>query len=198
MYRPPFDPANSLVVTDGKTESCGLVQAKPGTHVPVAPAPVAPPAAPENPWNLLVATALKSAPASEEALVEDALTRRAAAALSPDEAARLKPLADQVALLEVEYFAASGRYHEAEGAAPTRTEWANPQHYLEACKAHERRMDRLQRGMRDAHERLLGAIDQLERTRGGGAPRGGATKSVGVELTQDGTGTSRARVGIQG
>lgn len=154
----------------------------------------------QGPWSLLLAVATKGAAAGTAPLVEDALLRRSDAALSPDEMTRLRPLADQVALLEAEYLAASAKYHEAELSTPDPAKWHNQQHLLEAMKVHERRMDRLQRGMRDADERRSRAIDQLEQARTGTVPRlpgaAGSTPkpAVGVELTQTGPGTSRARV----
>jgi len=153
----------------------------------------------EGPWSLLLATALRSASAAEAPLVEDALLRRSDAALSPQDETRLRPLADQVALLESEYLAASRKYHAAEDEVPSKATWHNPQHLLEAMKVHERRMDRLQRGMRDAHERLVRAVQLLEETRAGGGGKTivGGARAVGVEVTQSGSGTSRVRVGAR-
>lgn len=156
----------------------------------------------QGPWSLLLAVATKGAAAGTAPLVEDALLRRSDAALSDDEVTRLRPLADQVALLEAEYLAASAKYHEAELATPDPAKWHNQQHLLEAMKVHERRMDRLQRGMRDADERRSRAIDQLERARRGespgapspGEPRPAGARAVGVEVTHTGQGTSRTRV----
>lgn len=148
----------------------------------------------EGPWSLLLQTALGSAAKGTAPLVEDAMLRRSDAALSDDELTRLRPLADQVALLELEYLAASRKYTEAEDATPDPGKWQNPQHLLEAMKVHERRMVRLQQGMRDAHERLTVAVETLRVARGG-LGSGGATPraAVGVEVTHHGTGTSRVR-----
>jgi hypothetical protein len=147
--------------------------------------------------------ATKGAAIGTAPLVEDALLRRSDSALSDDEVSRLRPLADQVALLEAEYLAASAKYHDAEAAVPDPEKWHNPQHLLEAMKVHERRMDRLQRGMRDADDRRSRAIDQLDRARrgeppGASSPGGGGRAAVGVEVTQTGNGTSRVRVGTRG
>lgn len=180
----------------------------PPVDVVVSPASLA--RAPEElrqgPWSLLLAVATKGAALGTAPLVEDALLRRSDSALSDDDLTRLRPLADQVALLEAEYLAASAKYHDAEGDVPDPERWVNPQHLLEAMKHHERRMDRLQRGMRDADDRRSRAIDQLERARRGepagppaasGGGVGGGRGEVGVEVTQTGNGTSRVRVGTR-
>lgn len=148
-------------------------------------------------WSMWLSTALGSAPASQAALVESALTTRSDAAMSADMQRRLRPLADQVALLEVEYMSACTKYNEAESATPDPAAWKNPQHLLEAMKVHERRMDRLQRGMRDAHDRWRASLLLLEQSRGAlplPSPSGKDGTAVAVEMTQTGTGTSRVRV----
>lgn len=154
----------------------------------------------EGPWSLLVSTALQGAAPDQAPLVEDALLRRSDAALSADLQRRLRPLADQVALLESEYLTASSKYSLAEAQVPSKDDWHNPQHLLEAMKVHERRMDRLQRGMRDVHDRLVRSVQLLDRARLGGdlggVPDTGRT-AVGVEVTQSGDGTSRVRVGAR-
>lgn len=206
-------------------EAQGLLPARQGgapfALVPVIPTDDDGEALPERaaelrtgPWSLLLAAALKTAPASfAEELVEDSLLRRSDAALSTDERVRLRPLADQVAALETEYLAAGVRYHDAESEAPRKDDWNNVQHYLEAMKVHERRMDRLQRGVRDAHDRYTKAVLLLERARTpaalpapGHAPQASgvdsstSSRALGVEVEVDHASgeTSRVRVGTRG
>lgn len=144
----------------------------------------------DGPWTLFVATAMQSATPAQVPLVETAFRARSEAALADAYAVRMRPLADQVALLEVEYAGACAKYYAAENDRPDPRVWHNPQHLLEAMKVHERRMDRLQRGMRDTHERLIRAIQLLEDARGGTKS---PARAVGVEFTATGPGTSHVR-----
>lgn len=108
------------------------------------------------PLNFLISTALAIAPADSAALAEDMLLRQTTALTESATAlaAHARIAAEALALVNLEYQAATQAYAAAELEAPVRSEWKNPQHYLEACKVHERRMDRLGRMRKEVFERL--------------------------------------------
>lgn len=106
------------------------------------------------PLNLLVSTALALAPQDAGAATED-MVLRYSTELSGDRAvdAFIRTTAEKLVLADVEYQQSIVAYTEAEQSRPVREDWRNPQHYLEALKVHERRMDRLLRARKETFER---------------------------------------------
>lgn len=109
-----------------------------------------------GPLNVLTSTAIAISAPDMAAAVEDALLRQTEALTSEDTAlaAHARISAENLVLANLEHKACLSAYAAAETAAPVRAEWKNPQHYLEALRIHERRMDRLLRATKDAYERV--------------------------------------------
>lgn len=108
------------------------------------------------PLNLLITTALAIAPPDAGAATEDTVLRQTTALTESATAlaAHTRIAAENLVLTNVEYQTAIQAYARGEIEAPVRAEWKNPQHYLEALKVHERRMDRLGRMRKEAFERV--------------------------------------------
>lgn len=112
-------------------------------------------------FNLLLSTAISLAPQDAAELTEDAVLRQTAALIDEHTsiAAHARLLAETFVLSNVEHQNAILTYTTAENAVPCRQDFTNPQHYLEALKIHERRMDRLLRARKEAFERLQKASE---------------------------------------
>lgn len=108
------------------------------------------------PLNLLISTALAISPQDALSATEDAVLRQTAALTEVETslAAHARISAENLVLANVEYQASIQAYAKAELEAPVRSEWNNAQHFLEALKVHERRMDRHLRTRREAFERV--------------------------------------------
>ena len=113
------------------------------------------------PFNLLLSTAIALAPPDAMELTEDAVIRQTLALTHESEslAAHARLLAETFVLTNVEYQSAILACTEADRAVPTQADFKNPQHYLEALKIHERRMDRLQRARNEVFGRLTRASE---------------------------------------
>jgi hypothetical protein len=113
------------------------------------------------PFNLLLSAAISCAPQDAAELTEDAVLRQTAALTDEHAsiAAHAQLLAETFVLTNVEYQNAILAYTNAESAVPCRGDFNNPQHYLEALKIHERRMDRLLRARKEIFERLQKASE---------------------------------------
>jgi hypothetical protein len=87
------------------------------------------------PLNLLVSTAIAIAPPDTPEATEDAVLRYIDGLDSSKRAlathARLT--AEALVLAFVEYQSAINAYATAEKDQPVRSDWSNPQHYLDAC-----------------------------------------------------------------
>jgi len=156
------------------------------------------------PLNLLTATALAVASPDAAEATEDAVLRYTTALSDPLGAAQayVRVTAEKLVLADVEYQSALTRCAQVELEAPLRTDWQNPQHYFEAMKLHERRMDRLVRVRKEAFERFERAAELYRvalltsegrdilvslATRRGGAGTGGRIPGQsGVEVVPEG------------
>ena len=118
-----------------------------------------------GPFNLQLSTALAISSPDAAATTEDLLLRYTEALNDPNTslAAHAKLAAEIYVMTTIEYHAATSAYAEGDTHAPVRSEWKNPQHYLEAMKIHERRMDRLLRARKDAVERFEKAAEIFRR-----------------------------------
>lgn len=113
------------------------------------------------PLNLLLSTAIALAPQDAAELTEDAVIRQTAALCHEQQslAAHARLLAETFVLANVEHQNAILAYTAAENVTPVVGDFRNPQHYLEALKIHERRMDRLLRARKEAFDRLTKASE---------------------------------------
>jgi len=113
------------------------------------------------PFTLLLSTALALAPPDAVELTEDAVIRQTLALTHEQDslAAHARLLAETFVLTNVEYQSAILACTEADRAVPSMSDFKNPQHYLEALKIHERRMDRLQRARNEVFGRLTRASE---------------------------------------
>lgn len=113
------------------------------------------------PLNLLLSTALAIAPPDALPQTEDAVLRQTEALTRSETAlaAHARLAAENFVLANVEYQAAIAAYAAADAKTPARDEWHNPQHYFEALKVHERRMDRLLRARESAFARVSKASE---------------------------------------
>ncbi len=117
------------------------------------------------PLNLLVSTAIAIAPPDTPEATEDAVLKYIDGLDSNHRAlaAHARLTAEALVLAFVEYQASINAYAAAETDAPLRSDWANPQHYLDACKVYERRMDRLTRVRKETFERYERASEVYRR-----------------------------------
>lgn len=113
------------------------------------------------PFTLLLSTALALAPPDALELTEDAVIRQTLALTHESDslAAHARILAEAFVLTNVEYQSAILACTDADRAVPAQADFKNPQHYLEALKIHERRMDRLQRARNEVFGRLTRASE---------------------------------------
>lgn len=114
------------------------------------------------PLNLLVATAIALAPPDAAAATEDHVLRYTAALTDDGLTAAqsyVRLTASTLVLTDVEYQQAITAQAAAETSGPDATDWKNQQHYIEALKLHERRMDRLLRTRKDAFDRYERAAE---------------------------------------
>lgn len=129
-----------------------------------------------SPMNLLISTALAIASPDASAYVEDAVLRFVTALTSESVAdqAFLRLTAEKLVLADIEYQNALTAYTNAENEAPRRSEWVNPQHYLEAAKIHERRMDRLLKVRKESFDRYAKSAEVYRSALGRSVPAGPA------------------------
>lgn len=113
------------------------------------------------PLNLLLSTAISLAPSDAAELTEDAVLRQTTALTDEQHAAvgHARLLAEAFVLTNVEYQSAITAYATADAQAPVMEHFKNPQHWIQALNVHERRMDRLMRGRKEAFERLQKASE---------------------------------------
>lgn len=125
-----------------------------------------------SPMNLLISTALAIASPDAAAYVEDAVLRYVTALTMEgvSDQAFLRLTAEKLVLADLEYQNALTAYTNAELEVPRRHEWANPQHYLEAAKIHERRMDRLLKVRKDSFDRYAKSAEVYRGALGRSAP----------------------------
>lgn len=114
-----------------------------------------------GPFTELLATAIAISAPDAAAAVEDTMIRYSEALMQHGTTyeAHAKLLMEGMLLANIEYHAAVEAYARASADAPVKSEWKNPQHYIEVLKVYERRMDRLLRARKECHERLKEASD---------------------------------------
>jgi len=115
----------------------------------------------QAPINLLVSTAIAMSEPDATALVEDHVLRYREALISTEQGAQgyVRLTAEKLVLADVEYQQAIVRYGEVEARYPSREDFASGQIFNEACKLHERRMDRLLRARKECFDRYERAAE---------------------------------------
>lgn len=113
------------------------------------------------PHALLTATALAIAPPDALEVVEDKLVRSVEGLSDAVTASStyVRLTAEKLTLADVEYQSSISAFAAAEAAAPRREDWKNHQHYFEALKLHERRMDRLGKLRKESFDRYERAAE---------------------------------------
>lgn len=106
------------------------------------------------PLGLLTATALAISSDATAPYVEDRVVRYREGLTSEHAAASYVRLAaEQLVLADVERQQAVTRYAEIEAHYPERDQFSSSQIFVEACKLHERRMDRLLKAQKETFDR---------------------------------------------
>jgi hypothetical protein len=116
-----------------------------------------------GPFTELLATAIAISAPDAAAAVEDTLIRYSEALTQHGTTyeAHAKLLMETMLLAHVEFHAAVEAYARGSTDVPVRSEWKNPQHYIEILKVYERRMDRLLRARKECHERFKECSEQF-------------------------------------
>lgn len=116
-----------------------------------------------GPFTELLATAIAISAPDAAAAVEDTMIRYTEALTQHGTTyeAHAKLLVETMILANIEYHAAVDAYARGSTEAPVRSEWKNPQHYIEILKVYERRMDRLLRARKECYERFKECSEQF-------------------------------------
>ncbi len=114
-----------------------------------------------GPFTEVLATAISISAPDSAAAIEDTMIRYSEALTQHGTTyeAHAKLLVESMLLANIEYHASVDAYARGSTDAPVRSEWKNPQHYIEILKVYERRMDRLLRARKECYERFRDASD---------------------------------------
>lgn len=113
------------------------------------------------PFNELLSVAIAISAPDAAAAVEDTMIRYTEALTDHGTTygAHARLAAETWVLATIEYHASVEAYARGDSDAPVRSEWKNPQHYIEVLKVYERRMDRLLRARKECYERARDASE---------------------------------------
>lgn len=116
-----------------------------------------------GPFTELLATAIAISAPDAAAAVEDTMIRYTEALTQHGTTyeAHARLLVETMILANIEFHAAVEAYARGSADTPVRSEWKNPQHYIEILKVYERRMDRLLRARKECYERFKESSEQF-------------------------------------